>query len=76
MDYVAIHTSNPALADKLWLAHGGRIENVRGTGEKRYLHSLFAHPLRTNGRRNDVPGKLLSRLNQLQRSQKLNAPVV
>ena len=44
---------------------GGRIEPVRGTGEKRYHHEQFTHPLRTNGRRNDVPAKLLSRLNQL-----------
>lgn len=56
----------------MWLLLGGRIEPVRGTGEKRYVHQQFAHPLRTNARRNDVPAKLLSRLNQLRKMQAAN----
>lgn len=47
---------------------------VRGTGEKRYVHEHFAHPLRANGRRSDVPAKLLSRLNQLIKMQAANDP--
>jgi hypothetical protein len=70
----AVHTSNPLQADRLWLLLGGRIESVRGTGEKRYLHDQFAQPLRINARRNDVPAKLLSRLNQLLRTRAANDP--
>lgn len=62
------------LADRMWLLLGGRIEPVRRTGEKRYFHDQFAHPLRTNGRRNDVPAKLLSRLNQLLKATAANEP--
>jgi hypothetical protein len=45
---------------------------VRGTGEKSYRHQHFDRPLRTNGRRHDVPAKLLSRLNQLQKLRSAN----
>lgn len=72
MKYDPIHTTNPHQADRMWLLLGGRIEPVRGTGEKRYLHEQFTNPLRTNGRRNDVPAKLLSRLNQLLRRRAAN----
>ncbi len=61
----AIHTSDPRQADRYWLLLGGSIEPIRRTGETRYTHGAFERPLRTNGRRNDVPAKLLSRLNQL-----------
>lgn len=74
MNHTPIHTSSPLQADRIWLLLGGRIEPVRGTGEKRYLHEQFAHTLRTNGRRNDVPAKLLSRLNQLLKMQAANDP--
>jgi hypothetical protein len=67
-----IHTSNPHQADRIWLLLGGRIEPVRGTGEKRYLHEHFTRPLRTNARRQDVPAKLLSRLNQLLKRRAAN----
>lgn len=72
MNCSPIHTSNPHQADRIWLLLGGRIEPVRGTGEKRYLHEHFTHPLRTNGRRQDVPAKLLSRLNQLLKRRAAN----
>ena len=65
MNTHALHTSDPHRANRLWLALGGRIEDIRRTGEKRYLHQQFPRPLRTNGRRLDVPAKLLSRINQL-----------
>ena len=55
----AIHTSDS-------------LEPVRRTGEKRYIHNLFDRPLRTNGRRDDVPAKLLSRINQLMKLQAAN----
>lgn len=58
----------------MWLMLGGRIEPVRRTGEKRYSHSMFRHPLRTNGRSNDVPAKLLTRLNQLLKREAANDP--
>ncbi len=74
MNYAPIHTSNPHQADRMWLLLGGQIEPVRGTGEKRYLHEQFSHPLRTNGRRQDVPAKLLSRLNQLLKVRAANDP--
>ena len=72
MNSAPIHPSNPHQADRIWLLLGGRIEPVRGTGEKRYLHEHFTHPLRTNGRRQDVPAKLLSRLNQLLKRRAAN----
>ena len=67
-----IHTSDAHRADRMWLLLGGRIEPVRRTGEKRYTHGMFDHPLRTNGRRDDVPAKLLSRINQLMKMQAAN----
>jgi hypothetical protein len=67
-----IHTSDARRADRIWLQLGGRIVSIRGTGEKRYLHSHFYRPLRTNGRRKDVPAKLLSLINQLLRAQAAN----
>ncbi|BEP60032.1 hypothetical protein GmRootV213_05860 [Variovorax sp. V213] len=75
MNHTPIHTSNAHRADRIWLLLGGRIEPVRGTGEKRYIHEQFVHPLRANGRRNDVPAKLLSRLNQLLKTQAANDPI-
>jgi hypothetical protein len=65
MNVPALHTSDPRSANRAWLALGGRIEDIRRTGEKRYVHQRFPRPLRTNGRRLDVPAKLLSRINQL-----------
>jgi ABC-type cobalamin transport system ATPase subunit len=61
----AIHTSDARRADKVWLLLGGRIFAIRGTGEKLYVHEVFDRSLRTNGRRNDVPAKLLTRINQV-----------
>lgn len=68
----AFHTSDAHRADRMWLLLGGHIEPVRRTGEKRYRHSFFEHPLRTNGRRSDAPAKLLSRINQLLRHKAAN----
>ena len=61
------HTSDIRLAKRMWLANGGEIVAVSGTGEVRYLHPHFPRPLRTNDRRSDVPGKLMTRINQLVR---------
>jgi hypothetical protein len=63
-----MHTSDIRLAKRLWLDAGGRIEQVRCTGEVRYVHLRFDMPLRVNNRRKDVPAKLLSRLSQLARA--------
>lgn len=72
MTKYAIHTSDAHRADRFWLLLGGTIEEVRRTGEKRYLHNMFDRPLRTNGRRNDVPAKLLSRINQVMKLRATN----
>ena len=60
-----IHSSDPHKVDGIWLMLGGRITPVRRTGEKRYRHDQFESPLTVNGRRHDVPAKLISRLNQI-----------
>lgn len=61
----AIHTSDPRHADQVWLLLGGRIEPIRRTGENSYTHPWIERPLRTNGRRHDVPAKLLTHINRL-----------
>lgn len=58
------HTSNLRLAQKMWVAYGGAIVPIPGTGEMRYIHPLFPKPLRVNNRRKDVSAKLLTRINQ------------
>lgn len=67
-----IHTSNGRQAQRLWLLLGGQVSPVRRTGEKFFIHELFDAPLRVNGRREDVPAKLLSRINQLIRMKETN----
>ena len=57
MNTTAIRTSGAYRADRILLLMGGRIEPVRRTGEKRYIHNLFDRPLRISGRRDDVPSK-------------------
>jgi hypothetical protein len=63
------HTSDIRAAKKMWLALGGSIVPVCGTGEVRYLHPQFSHPLRVNDRRKDVVAKLMSRINQVMRAR-------
>ncbi len=72
MTTFALHTSDAHRADRIWLLLGGSIEPLRRTGEKRYIHNLFDRPLRINGRRDDVPAKLLSRINQLMKLKAAN----
>lgn len=67
-----IHTSDARHADRVWLLLGGRIEPIRRTGEKRYSHERIERPLRTNGRRHDVPAKLLTLINRLLRTSAAN----
>ena len=67
-----VHTSNKRRADRIWLMLGGTIAPVHRTGELRYLHTLFRAPLTTNGRRNDPPAKLLSRINQILKTRAAN----
>lgn len=69
-----IHISDIHRADQIWLLLGGRIENIRRTGETRYRHDALPRPLRVNGRRNDVPAKLLTLLNRITKLQAANAP--
>lgn len=61
----SIHTSDRRNAERIWRMLGGEIIPVRRTGEMFYAHPSFAAPLRINGRRHDVPAKVLSRINQL-----------
>lgn len=61
----AIHTSDARHADQVWLLLGGHIEPIRRTGENSYTHALIERPLRTNGRRHDVPAKLLTLINRV-----------
>jgi hypothetical protein len=68
------HTSDRRHAERLWLMLGGRVAPVRRTGEKFYIHALFTAPLRINGRRHDVPAKLISRINQIIRTRAANDP--
>lgn len=68
----AIHTSDARHADQVWLMLGGRIEPIRRTGENSYTHALIERPLRTKGRRHDVPAKLLTLINRLLRLQAAN----
>jgi len=70
----AIHTSDSRMFKKLWHEHGGFIFPINGTGEVRYVHPTFVNSVRANGRRKDVPAKLLSRLNSLIRQQAANDP--
>lgn len=67
-----IHTSDGRSAARIWLLLGGQICPVRRTGEKFYIHNFFPASLRLNGRRKDVPAKLLSRINQLIKNKAAN----
>lgn len=75
MSSLAIHTSDRRHAERLWLTLGGQVSVVRRTGEKRFVHAFFETPLTINGRRQDVPAKLLSRINQLRRAKAANDPL-
>ena len=68
----AIHTSDIHRANEFWVLLGGSIKSIRRTGENRYEHPAFAHPLRLNGRRKDTPAKLTSRINQVIRTHAAN----
>lgn len=68
----AIHTSDKRHFKKLWRDHGGFIFPIDGTGEVRYVHASFRTGVRANGRRKDVPAKLLTRLNTLIRRDAAN----
>ena len=67
-----VHTSDQRKADRLWLLLGGEIIPVRRTGELFYVHTEFRKPLRANRRRHDVPAKLLTLINRLQKMQATN----
>lgn len=68
------HTSNLHKVEVMWLLLGGQIESVRRTGETRYRHDVLDKTLRINGRRNDVPAKLLTLLNRVTKLQAANDP--
>jgi len=67
-----IHTSDRRKAERIWISLGGTIASVRRTGEIRFVHTAFPASLRANGRRQDVPAKLLTRINQLIRMNAAN----
>ena len=68
----AVHTTDIHKVERMWLLLGGRIESVRRTGETRYRHESLDRPLRVNGRRNEVPAKLLTFLNRVTKLQAAN----
>jgi hypothetical protein len=68
----AVHTSDARHANQVWLLLGGRIEPIRRTGENSYTHPLIERPLRTNGRRHDVPAKLLTLINRVMKMRAAN----
>lgn len=70
----AIHTSDRNTFKRLWQEHGGFIFAIHRTGEVRYVHPAFTTGVRANGRRKDVPAKLLTRLNALIRQKAANDP--
>lgn len=72
MALVPIHTTNGRRAERTWILLGGEVRAARRTGEKFFVHEFFESPLRLNGRRDDVPAKLLSRINQLIRAKAVN----
>lgn len=53
-----------------WRAHGGTIENVRGTGELRFRHSTLTKPIRINGRRKDLARMLTVALRKVRTSKR------
>jgi hypothetical protein len=69
-----IHTSDSRHFLKLWYLAKGWVEPIRGTGEILYGHVSMPHPVRANGRRKDVPAVLLSKLNQLMKTEAANDP--
>lgn len=72
--FCAPHTSDIRKVERAWLLLGGRIEPVRRTGETRYTHKAVVKPLRVNSRRNDVPAKLMTLVNQLSKMRAANDP--
>lgn len=71
---MAVHTSSVRHADDIWLMMGGHIEPIRRTGELRYSHAWLERPLRVNGRRHDVPAKLLTFINRIRKLKAANDP--
>jgi hypothetical protein len=65
IEMLSHHTSDIRTANRMWAQYGGSLSSVRRTGEVRYIHPYFPSPLTVSGRRHDVPGKLMSRINQV-----------
>lgn len=52
-------------ARSMWIEHGGTVEDVRRTGEERYIHPKEPKPIKVNKRRKDTPRKLVSALRRI-----------
>ncbi|NDU80277.1 MAG: hypothetical protein G3I11_02855 [Ferrovum sp.] len=65
----SIHTSDMRKARKIWKLLGGKAIPVTKTGEMRYTHPFYKDTIRSNDRRSDVPAVLISRINQILRTQ-------
>lgn len=52
-------------ARRLWIEHGGTVEDIWRTGEERYTHPSEAKPIKVNKRRKDTPRKLLAALRRI-----------
>lgn len=57
-------------ARKLWAKNGGKIEDVRRTGEQRFTHPDFPKPITVNKRRKDTPRALYAPLGRLLRQHR------
>lgn len=52
-------------ARELWRGFGGDIEDIRRTGEERYVHPSIERPIKVNKRRKDTPRKLVTALRRI-----------
>jgi hypothetical protein len=52
-------------ARKEWIRCGGRVVDVRRTGEERYSHPSLERPITVNKRRKDPPRNLLKALRRI-----------
>lgn len=48
-----------------WLKLGGRVRDVRATGEERYSHLFMERTIRVKKRRKDAPRKLVVALRRI-----------
>ena len=60
-------------ARRIWESLGGRVEDVRRTGEERYSHPGLSRSIKVNKRRKDVPRKLFAAIKRIEKLFNLSA---